>query len=375
VRARIGGDAERRLQSLAAERLGAERIRQLLGSGGKSDGIGEFGDLFKQYEEQVVKPRVAAAGESCAAGRSALQTVLGFERQKQLLGVEGDGMDSIVGLMDTVGAVCVKEEYQLCVEDHIIHRMVPVWLGMARQYALLGATNDGVEPGNVKLAKELTQKCLTFEMQFDSKGVFDDGGGGGYESTVNSKVKLRMNLDVLKIRGEAPLVNKAFTFRVPDCSVTSNRGGGIFNGISLAYVVDTKSPTDSLGYVRNFNFTYFPGPTSESFVIKCPDNPAFPSPKSGLWSGLYLVLHYPDEFNGEKSAEAPVVQPGMDISGMGDPITSLSVPQVSPSTGFIISDWEILGKEYYAKKEWIKEDKSLGLTEVGTFKLYHRPGQ
>ena len=41
--------------------------------------------------------------------------------------------------------------------------------------------------------------------------------------------------------------------------------------------------------------------------------------------------------------------------------------------GFLMEDWEILGGEYYAKKEWITESAGLGLVEVGTFKLYHLP--
>ena len=41
--------------------------------------------------------------------------------------------------------------------------------------------------------------------------------------------------------------------------------------------------------------------------------------------------------------------------------------------GFIAEEWEILGDEYFAKKEWIRDDAGLGLTEAGTFKLYHRP--
>jgi hypothetical protein len=41
--------------------------------------------------------------------------------------------------------------------------------------------------------------------------------------------------------------------------------------------------------------------------------------------------------------------------------------------GFVMEDWEILGGEYYAKREWINEDAGLGITEAGTFKLYHRP--
>jgi hypothetical protein len=373
VRQRIGGDAERRLQSLTAERLGKERQRQLLGSGEKDSALTDLTDLFNQFEEQVVKPRIAAAGESCAAGRLALQTALGFERQKQLLGFSENGLGQYLDLINTVGIVCVKEEYQMCKEDHIIHRMIPVWLGMSRQFQLLGGDLAGAEPEALKLAKDLTQKCLTFELQFESTGVFDDGGGGGYESTVNSKVKLVFKPDELKISGNAPLVNKAFTFKVDGCSVTSNRGGGPFAVMSLAYVSDTKSPTDELGYVRDFNLTYFPGPTSESFSIQCPDQPAFSSPPTGLWSGLYTVLHYPGEYSSDGSAPAPA-QPLPDLGGMPNPMGGLVVPEIPAGKGFLLSDWEVFGKEYYAKKEWIKEDKSLGITETGTFKLYHRPG-
>ena len=376
VRARIGGDAERRLQSLAAERIGAERQRQLLGSGGDANDFwGEFNDLFTQYEDQVVKPRIAAAGESCAAGRLAMQTYLGFERQKQLVGSGGDGGTAqLIALMDIVGPVCLKEEYQMCAQDHIIHRMIPVWLGIERQYALLGSEESGAGAKVVAQAKELTRKCLTFDLQFESQGVFDDGGNGGYDSSVTSKVKLRFNPDDLKMSADAPLVNTAFTFKISDCTVTSNRGGGTFNVINMGIVPDKKSPTDELGYVRDFKLNYFPGKTSESFSVKCPDQGAFNVPSAPLWTGIYIVLHYPTEFKGDQSAPAPA-QPGMDLSGGANPMASFNVPDVPPGTGFIVSDWEIFGKEYFAKKEWIKEDKGLGITERGTFKLYHRPGQ
>ncbi|MEW6505030.1 MAG: hypothetical protein AB1457_13800 [Chloroflexota bacterium] len=52
----------------------------------------------------------------------------------------------------------------------------------------------------------------------------------------------------------------------------------------------------------------------------------------------------------------------------------IEVP-VNVEEGFIASDWEILGGEYFARKEWIKEDAANGLIEAGTLKLYHRPGQ
>jgi hypothetical protein len=41
--------------------------------------------------------------------------------------------------------------------------------------------------------------------------------------------------------------------------------------------------------------------------------------------------------------------------------------------GFVRDEWEILGKELYAQKDWVTTYESEGLLEAGTFKLYHRP--
>jgi hypothetical protein len=376
VRQRLGGSAEQRLQNLAAEVLGRERQRQLLGQGEGVDLAAIFNDLMKQYEEQVVQPRVAAAGESCAAGRLALQTVLGLERQRQLLGIGGDDAFSqrISGLMKTVAQVCVKEEYELCSEQHIIHRMIPVWLGLERQYQLLGVSEGGATTPELEEAKNLAVKCLTFELNFESDGNFDDGSGGGYESIVKSKVKLQLNPDELKIKGQAPLVNDSFEFKVPGCSVSNDRGGSTFEGLSLAYVADSHSPTDELGYVRDFKLAYWPGTTAESFTVKCPDDPPYTSPPNGLWSGLYLVLHYPELDTQGANVPAPIPDYSGMLSGGGAGVPVFSMPQMPAGAGYIAEDWEVTGGEYFAKKEWIKEQGDLGLTEAGTLKLYHRPG-
>jgi hypothetical protein len=42
---------------------------------------------------------------------------------------------------------------------------------------------------------------------------------------------------------------------------------------------------------------------------------------------------------------------------------------------FIARNWRIVGGELFATLEWEKVDAELGLTELGTFELYHRPGQ
>ena len=338
VRARIGGDAETRIQSAVAEYLQQERQRQLLGQG---SGPLELSGFMKEYEDQVVKPRIAAAGESCAAGRLALQTVMGFERQKQLLGMSDDGTASIDrGLMDTVAGVCMKEEYEMCRDDHVIHRILPVWLGLERQYQLLGVTEGGASNQTLEQAKEYVRKCLTFELRFESQATFTDTDGGGYDSSVESKIKIQFNPNDLSFKGEAPLVNTAFDFRVKDCKVESNRGGDTFTVNSIAIISDTKSPTDELGYVRDLKMIYYPGSTKESFTVTCPDTPSYTSPPTPLWTGIFLPSH-----------ESELSQ---------------------ADGGFVAENWEIFGDEYFAKIEWIKETAE-GTVEAGTFKLYHKP--
>jgi hypothetical protein len=382
VRQRLGRDAEARLQSLIAEQLARERQRQLLGQGQSNDGPIDFESLFKQYEEQVLKPRLAAAGESCAAGRLALQTLLGLERQRQLLGAsDGSGAFSqqMEELMKTVTKVCVQEEYELCVEKHIIHRMIPVWLGMERQYQLLGLAGEGAEREELKLAKELTRKCLTFELQFESDGNFDAGNGGGYKSVVKSKVKLQFDPGTFTIKGQSALINDFFEFRAEGCSITSNRGGGTFDVINLVYETDTRSPTDELGYVRDFKLTYWPGVTSESLTATCEGSPPYTFPpagiRSGLWSGLFLVLHYSELNLGDGSGAGLPPMPDMSgmMAGAGFGAPMFPMPDISAGGGYIAQDWEMQSGDYLAKKEWIKEDAGLGLTEAGTLKLYHRP--
>jgi len=172
------------------------------------------------------------------------------------------------------------------------------------------------------------------------KSKIGDYGIVELDPSVESKVKIQPNLADFSLKGQAPLVNTAFEFKV-DCSVTSNRGGGTFEAMNIKLIEDTKSPTDALGYVRDLVFTYYPGDTSESFTVTCEDQPPYTAPVSSLWTGVFLVLH-----QSEMSQAAG---------------------------GFVLEGWEILGDEYYAKREWINEDAGLGLTEAGTAKLYHLP--
>lgn len=374
VRQRLGGDVEARIQSATAEKLGRERQKQLLGAEDSTEGL-DLMSTFREYIDKVLKQRIAAAGESCAAGRLAMQSALGVSRQAQLLGAEdisNEIMDQFPSLLETASLVCLKEEYELCKEQHIIHRMIPVWLGLERQLQLLGVSDGNAPETNLqKKAREYTEKCLNFELAFESDGEFDDGSGGGYQSSVKAKIPLKFDTSSLNISGKSALINESFNFKITGCSVTSNRGGGDFTVMSMGYVTDQKSPTDQLGYVRDMKLSYFPGQTSETFTVQCEDSPPYTSPPSPLWFAIYIVTHKDEiKASGDSDGQIP------DFSGMfgqDGEMPTFDLPRDPNAMGFQLEDWEVPAGDLFATKEWIKEVPGLTLIERGTFKLYHRP--
>ena len=198
ARHRFGGDAEARIQSVAAERLMRERQTQLLA--GESPPIdATLGDLIKQYEEEVIKPRIAAARSSCAAGRLALQTVLGHSRQMQLLGFPDDGsaQAALFGkVMQDASAACTEEEYSLCRDNHIITRIFPYYLGVSRQAGLMGIALNGTvsDPIWVQEALAAVEKCLNFELQVNSRLDYSISSGNVSDHTVKEVVEARLKL-------------------------------------------------------------------------------------------------------------------------------------------------------------------------------------
>lgn len=52
-------------------------------------------------------------------------------------------------------------EYEMCVEDHVVHRMIELWLSMARMAALF----EGVGADVVAQAQARTEDCLRFELE------------------------------------------------------------------------------------------------------------------------------------------------------------------------------------------------------------------
>ena len=343
VREFFGGNVERRLENALNEEL--IRIRQ---QGGDSrEVVAAYEEALRQYEDQVVRPRVADAGESCAAGTLAIQTVYRLGRQRQLLGLDSEGGDPLErypGLRDTVTQVCMEEEYKLCAEEHVIWRILPAWRSFERQYILTG--NGGTADNAVlQKARELTIKCMTFRLEFESTAKWV-GEGTGWESSVFSELILRYDPEKEMIIGAvAELVNTHFKFWF-NCPVTSIPGDGIFTVIGMSYELDGGEPDEDGGYpdvhVTNIKIVYMPGQTSESIITQACKLFGGTSEALMAWTTSFVVVH-----GAEMDAE-----PG----------------------GFVARDWEIFEDHLFAKKEW-NPPEIAETTEEGSFKLYHEPGR
>ena len=378
VRQRLGGDAEARIRSLAAQELA--RARQA----GEDPDPATMAALDKQYREQVLKPRVAAAGESCAAGQLATKTILEYGRQSDLMGLGYNWEQDLSEIGPKVARVCIREEYELCRDEHIVHRMIPVILGLQRQSELMGG---GAEMDQVIAeAEDLARKCLHFELEFESTARMESGDVYN-ESEVESKVEITYEPGFPPtITGSSALENLDYELSDPGgaCTTTGNRGGGTFEVSNLYWEVETSGPDDQLGHVKDVWLTYAPGITTETITASC-SGMTFTTPPAAIWSNTYMGVHQ-SELGGSGGQEAaggdqPPPIPKLTIPQLeslmqsGAPPSGLGTEEAGPGATYTTKVWQVKGGELFAEKEW---DLSIGageglMTEEGSFKLYHRP--
>jgi len=424
---RIADRNEARIRSEVGQYLSEQRMRTLLNDQeDNTELVAQLEAAMKSSLNDVVKPRLKAAlsaSATCEQGRRAVQTLLGYERQRQLLGFTGPQYDPGVDLSDLfvkLGRKCLDEAYQACQENHVIHQIIPAWLGYERQRQLLGVADDS---GTSDYGWQLVEKCLRFELKFESAGQFDGyEGEGAIQSRVTSSIPLRFaSASILsaRIEGQAPLVNENFSIVMTDdyfnvCQIENRRGGGEFSAIALAPIVKSQGENS---VVTDLVLAYDPGNTSESYRASCkqtPDpNPRPPliiePPPSAYWTSMYKVLHMLEvDTSGRYDStivggDLPVAPAGPELPVMPDfndpAAVQAFMEQMSASMGedaeapsgasmppflltadtqggaLIARGWTIIGGELFATLEWEKNDGELGLTEIGGFKLFHRPGQ
>ncbi len=162
--------AEERISAQVGAQLGDERIAQLTGQEGKGVDISKAMD---QYERDVVAPRIEAASSSCAAAAKAIQTVLGLERQRQLLGM-GSGNFDLASVLTLGDAPCEKEAIDACKAAKDPSILIRYWLGAERTRQLLGMESGFDMSTMVERAKSI---CLPHS--YTAEGGADDFHGTG----------------------------------------------------------------------------------------------------------------------------------------------------------------------------------------------------
>ncbi|MCC7377246.1 MAG: hypothetical protein IT581_21470 [Verrucomicrobiales bacterium] len=137
-------DKIRPIQVEMAEKLGIERQKQLLGVADDNEGISVLGDLMGQGEtfyQNEILPKVPSATQKCATTRELLTWMLGWERQKQLLGTATDddtGMSEITAAMCAGFQKCQDQAIECCRTKGGDTRLITFLLGIERQRQLLG---------------------------------------------------------------------------------------------------------------------------------------------------------------------------------------------------------------------------------------------
>ena len=174
-----------RISGQVAEALSRERQRKL-GEGESSIlDPAQLDALTQEYVEKVIEPRVRNAGTSCTAAKEAIQTVLGFARQQELLGRGGSAtLGQLLdkgGLFRTAFAVCEKEAIEQCQKVKDPRILTSFWIGAERQAALLG-TSSGMNMGD--MATEARRICGT--PGFQASGFVESAPAG---TTISGRIK------------------------------------------------------------------------------------------------------------------------------------------------------------------------------------------
>ncbi|MBL9139117.1 MAG: hypothetical protein JNK85_24835 [Verrucomicrobiales bacterium] len=153
-------DRIRPRQQAAAAILGEERQKQLLGVAGEEDGSAALRRVMADAEDfytTEIQSRIPQALEKCATARTLIPWSLGFERQRQLLGSGGDGSGAFLSseLICQGAKRCQEQAIECCRTQGGDTRLIQTLLGIERQRALLGA---GAECGEISVA-EAVETC------------------------------------------------------------------------------------------------------------------------------------------------------------------------------------------------------------------------
>lgn len=270
LRDRLGGTAAARLESAFSERMAALRQQVLLGQA--DSGLlsaQELADFVAQYDAQVVRPVVAAAGQSCANSRLAVNTLLAAGRAMQLLGLE-DTYSSQANAIFVSGAdLCMAEESTKCTANHIVWDIVPAAFALERTAALFGEADTPAWNAWRDRADQRIDQCHRYRLEMDTSASHNRAGSTGWDfkESMQAHVLLRYSASVLRdssaaISGTGALNSVAY-------AVHYNRSCESATGVVQAgstLQVSKLLISAQAGTLSDFRLVYFPGLNASSHL-------------------------------------------------------------------------------------------------------------
>lgn len=198
--------------------------------------------------------------------------------------------------------------------------MIPVVLGMARQFELMGIHDDPSETALNQLEAQgwdLARKCLHFELQFKSTETMSTVDGK-YNVTAEATVPIELSADILSgLTGSADLIPSDFSTKVQNCSFQTTLGNGTFKVVSLVFIDAPPDSAHPYGYVKAIHLTYSPGSDTEVTTETCPRVPPVTYPPMHLWSIGYQAMHIMDMAGGDQGVGNSLPNIGSLLGGLG----------------------------------------------------------
>lgn len=331
--------ARNRINDAMLKRLPIERQRQLLGlTEDDRSNLGEIAERAQAYWlKEVVGPLQRMAvnpAASCAEAQFSMATVLGLERQRQLIGLEDN--PALAQLLETMEGMvsqrCREEAFDECMATGRFMQIPALMMGAERQAQLRGQTSD-LE----SWALDALKQCAVYELHFVST---TKGGRApmGIETVRDGRVPIKFEAppgglmqalrgqmsDVLKGQtaggGNPFFVSVKCSPPTPVMEVVCSPGADstpIMVGINELdlkhrefYVESELSKERQVGEDK-FSFDFSGGMYSLQGLIKAPfSTVSMPFPD---WGNSFYMAHQKDSVGGPRSGKLKIVRVGPGV--------------------------------------------------------------
>lgn len=324
-------------------------------------------DTLREFFNSVVMPRLkaaATASSTCADGRKAMQTYLAWERQRQLLGQanadDNEFAEIVADYLPIFARKCLDEEFDRCVNQHMIAGLMYQLVALEREMQLLGISSTEGTSELWAYGADLARRCFQWDLEFASAGTAINPAGYHTFTRVKAKVPISLEGGIPPVRlgGKSALHNVEYTVETgPGCTVTTQRGGGEIIVSLLSWSVEARKDSDGdRFFVKDFTIPIFFGQTSETMNWACPGGSG--TITQSMWNVIFMGAHM-EEFPGQ------IVEIGPGV------LSGTSAFIANGGMTYAATGWTVYEAELMATKK--TEGTGPGVSERSEFRLIHRP--